>query len=209
MFLRNGKWTIWVAGTWLACGILGAFFDRVITDALWIVAGILYLGFWAIGVLLLAALIIYAFAIRNRFAIISSCLLLAGATALLLVQPTISSQGNRFIVRYRFKVNFSEYETIIAETKQGKFTNLYNEREGVRFLVELGPPVRVAFPQPGGILDNWEGIVYDPTGEVLKARGWTEPGTKLSAPPEIVGLFGGNIVTCSHVESNYYRCWFT
>ena len=69
--------------------------------------------------------------------------------------------------------------------------------------VDPGPPIRIAFPQPGGILDNWEAVIYDPTGKVLQAQGLE------ATPPEISALFGGTLVQCEPIQESYYRCWFT
>jgi len=35
------------------------------------------------------------------------------------------------------------------------------ESDGIDFRVDARPPVQVAFLQPGGIIDNWEGVVWD------------------------------------------------
>ena len=56
---------------------------------------------------------------------------------------------------------------------------------GVQFQVDAGPPRRVAFLQPGSILDNWEGVVYDPSGRVATATGWRK------------GIAGNHSARCS------------
>ena len=81
------------------------------------------------------------------------------------------------------------------------------EASGVQFEVDAGPPLRVAFPQPGGIIDNWEGVVWDPTDVVRSATGWRD-GT-YTASPVAKALFGGDLVACRHVIDHFYRCWFT
>jgi hypothetical protein len=60
--------------------------------------------------------------------------------------------------------------------------------------VDQGPPVRVAFVW-GGILDNWQGIVYDPTGVVLTEKGHL--------------LFGGDLIHARHLWKDWYYCAFT
>ena len=61
--------------------------------------------------------------------------------------------------------------------------------------IEPGPPLRVVFVQPAGVLDNWVGIVYDPTGIVINARqfkddwsNWNDPALK-----EVRQMFGGDL----------------
>jgi hypothetical protein len=61
-------------------------------------------------------------------------------------------------------------------------------------LVELRSQVKVAFPWDG-LIDNWFGIVYDPSGSVFRV--------------EDRSVFGGDLVACTHVAGPYYFCSFT
>ncbi len=79
---------------------------------------------------------------------------------------------------------------------------------GIQAIVEPRPPVRIAFMTNPGILDNWSGIVFDPTGAVMQADGWDATG-KFRAPASITKLFDGDLVSCSHLWGDYYRCSFT
>jgi hypothetical protein len=81
------------------------------------------------------------------------------------------------------------------------------EQGGIIYNVDLGPPVRVAF-HPEGMLDNWSGIIFDPTGEVMQADGFDARGNFV-APERITKLFGGDLVGCRHLWRDYYRCSFT
>jgi hypothetical protein len=76
----------------------------------------------------------------------------------------------------------------------------------IRYIVEKGPPVRVAFPK-NGIIDNWWGVIYDPSDAVAQATGWNfETGRQeFTAPPKIRTLFGGDLVSCCRL----YSCTFT
>lgn len=65
------------------------------------------------------------------------------------------------------------------------------ELEGVPYRVD-DPPERIAFPWPGGIIDNWTGVVWDPSG---------------SAPPE--NAFGGQLIHAVHLGGPWYLCSFT
>lgn len=78
-------------------------------------------------------------------------------------------------------------------------------------IVDPGPPVRVAVSW-GGILDNWRGLVHDPTGEAMKAKRldletWSNRGDPDDA--SVAGLFGGTLVRARHLEGDWYLCWFT
>ena len=107
----------------------------------------------------------------------------------------------------RLSVNHSHYEAIIAKAQASKEAKWLGEDRGVKYSVDRGPPVRVAFDGEG-FLDNWSGIVFDPTGEVMKAHGFDARG-KFFAPDRITKLFGGDMVSCRHLWGNYYDCSFT
>lgn len=67
--------------------------------------------------------------------------------------------------------------------------------------------MRVAFMTMPGFIDNWTGVVHDPTHRVALARGFSETG--FSAPRDVQELFGGDIVSCSRLIGAYYECSFT
>ena len=73
--------------------------------------------------------------------------------------------------------------------------------------VDPGPPIRVAFVWDG-IIDNWYGPVYDPSGKVLEANkfksNWDDPSLA-----DIKKLFGGDMVGCRHLTGPWYFCSFT
>ena len=115
-----------------------------------------------------------------------------------------------------FRLRFARLEPRYAALVPGLLrdapaTSGYQKWGGVTVVVDSGPPKRLAFLQPGGIIDNWEGIVHDPTGAVAQARGWRydRGEQEFTSPPAVRGLFGGDIVRCEHVRGPWYRCWFT
>jgi hypothetical protein len=112
----------------------------------------------------------------------------------------------------RLMVNRSHYETIITKVKRGhrapSTTSSFEEDGGVEYVVDAGPPVRVAF-NPEGMLDNWSGIIFDPTGEVMMAKGFDPATGKFAAPERVTKLFGGDLVSCRHLWARYYDCSFT
>lgn len=79
---------------------------------------------------------------------------------------------------------------------------------GVRCQMDEGPPRRFAFAGTG-ILDNWSGIVFDPSGKVAGARGFDPATHRLTADPAVTGLFGGDLVACAPLWGGYYDCSFT
>ena len=77
--------------------------------------------------------------------------------------------------------------------------------------IDPGPPVRIAFYWQRGVIDNWVGLVYDPTGKVIKANkfksDWSNWGDASLA--EVKGLFGGDLRRAKRMSKNWYLCWFT
>lgn len=104
------------------------------------------------------------------------------------------------------------YESIIAEARRvppdDDFTG-YRKQGGTTYIIDFGPPVRVAFPSGFGLIDYWSGIVFDPTGDVIRAKGWHPVTGKWYAPDRITKLFGGDLVSCDHLWGSYYHCSFT
>jgi hypothetical protein len=115
--------------------------------------------------------------------------------------------GGRLGDLARLGLNHRHYEAIIRNAAAKPDPEPYVEDGGVRYTVDLGPPVRVAF-NPEGLLDNWSGIIFDPTGDVMKAHGFDTSG-KFYAPDRITKLFGGDLVGCRHLWRDYYKCSFT
>lgn len=110
----------------------------------------------------------------------------------------------------RLVLNQSKYEAIIAQHQIASNNGPnqgYRVYQGIQYDIDSGPPIRIAF-EPDGMLDNWSGIIYDPTGDVMKADGFDAKG-KFYAPDRITKLFGGDLVSCAHLYGPYYRCGFT
>lgn len=173
---------------------------------------IVYAG-WALAGLIIAVLgLVNAVRSgRSRAHVSVVCMVLAAATGFWFGGRWITVAGDEVVGRMRFTRHRMQYDAIVAQVRQGHNTSGRAEQDGADYIVDVGPPIRVAFPQPGGILDNWEGIVWDPTGSVRAAQGWAfEGGTQhFSAPDDVKRLFGGDIVACEPVSGDYYRCWFT
>ncbi|AKH41737.1 hypothetical protein WYH_00681 [Croceibacterium atlanticum] len=111
-----------------------------------------------------------------------------------------------------FLNNRSDYEEVVRLAREGRFdakVREYQEHDGTTFMLDEGPPRRVAFPMPGGFLDNWSGVIYDPTGEVMLADGFDSETGEFAAPERITKLFYGDIVSCRHMLGSFYNCSFT
>ena len=142
---------------------------------------------------------------RNKAVLWASAPALLIATVLM-VWPLLA--GGKFIGNLaRLAANQSRYQAIITKAQVDQKPASFEEYRGVTYSVDLGPPIRVAF-NPAGMLDNWSGIVFDPTGDVMKADGFDAQG-KFFAPDRITRLFGGDLVSCRHLWGDYYSCSFT
>ena len=108
----------------------------------------------------------------------------------------------------RLAVNQHRYEAIIDTAKEHPKPAWYEEEGGITYSVDVGPPIRVAF-NPEGFLDNWSGIVFDPTGEIMQADGFDAKTGEFVAPERITKLFGGDLMSCRHLWGDYYDCSFT
>jgi hypothetical protein len=106
--------------------------------------------------------------------------------------------------------NLSRHEAAVREIEAAPERRAEFEKEFYCH-IEPGPPLRVAFVQPGSLLDNWTGIVYDPTGEVLKANEIKRDGSNLSEPGfrQVRELFGGDLIWAEPLGAHWYRCGFT
>jgi hypothetical protein len=116
------------------------------------------------------------------------------------------NHGRRTGILIRFHAASPRYERVVADVLAGR-----DPGQETSYIVDGGPPVRVAFPLPGGILDNWCGVVYDPTGLVLKARRFKPDLSDLHDPgmADVSSLFGGDLCYCEPLGGDWYFCCFT
>ncbi|WP_010543089.1 hypothetical protein [Sphingomonas elodea] len=127
--------------------------------------------------------------------------------ATLLLSLPLLSFGGVVGTLSRLALNQSRYERIIAKARKHGPGEWRGEEDGVSFTTDPGPPLRVAF-NPAGFLNNWAGIIYDPTGDVMLAKGFDAKG-RFAAPERVTKLFGGDLVGCRHLWGAYYSCSFT
>ena len=208
---RHGLMPPAVAVAWAIGGLSLSYFDRQLRDRFGIMAHNLWLAYW-LGAAAMMVLLLYlvrrqSLPRRTRWSVAGFAAL--GPLLFFLHRP-LAVAGDRAQFRHRFERLAASYEAIVQRLESGAMPVREGTAAGIHFLVDGGPPVRVAFPETGGILDNWEGVIYDPSGAVLSAGGWTSGGTPaFSAPPDVRRLFGGDLVACEPLRDRYYRCWFT
>lgn len=155
-------------------------------------------------VIVLAAVIVGV--LRSRRNLLAAVALVVAAALLQFIAPASDQLGTylSFLGRER------AYERIVVDAKAGRLTSDRNGRgsiEGMDYILDRGPPVRIAFVW-GGILDNWIGVVYDETDAVKSAQGISEAGVFAAEEP-IKKLFGGDLVACVRIKTHFYSCSFT
>lgn len=207
------RWT-WLhtaAAAWTAGGLVLWYANPWLWERLWIAS----LAVWGAYVLLGAAI---AFACLwaglwrgwSPSRLTAGGMVLLGALVVGEAGPRIADAAAARDFEYRFLQMASRYDRIVKElAPQGRVPER-GTSYGVRWVVDAGPPRRIAFPQPGGVTDNWEGVVYDPSDSLARAKGWRHTAAGVSATPvELVRLFGGHLLSCEPIRGHFYRCWFT
>ena len=164
-----------------------------------------WLAVWIAALILLIAGLFYLRSIRRApGAVLLTISLLP--IAVTVVAPLI----DRVAARSAFELRRSDYQSAVDMVNGSRAAmNGGTTARGTTFLVDAGPPRRVAFVTNPGVVDNWAGVIYDPTDAVASAQApsWTEAGAAVS--PEVRELFGGDIVSCRHIDDHFYRCGFT
>lgn len=188
-------WTLVLGWTFVAALLLlGSdwLFERI-----WALGPLLQGGWTLLGTILLIGLVIARQWLPG--------LVLAVAAVALLLLP-LPEWGGRAWFWISFNQHREAYDSIVAEADvlpDG------GQAHGVRYIIERGPPVRIAFPQPVGVADNWGAVIHDPSDGVATARGWGSRPGEHTIRADLHELWGGDLLTCSRITGHYYRCWFT
>jgi hypothetical protein len=127
--------------------------------------------------------------------------------------PGLVELGDEIRFQARFRWLIARHQRIVAVLEHDSSLKSGWHRTGeTRYYVEQGPPLRVAFALPGGLLDNWEGIVYDPSGAVSRAQELLRQRRMTNGRVDhkgILSLFGGGLFRSRHIKGPWYRCGFT
>ena len=134
-------------------------------------------------------------------------LAVAGLVVAVAIVGWFTPVGKTFGAHCKFWREKTHYQSVVAKVVASEDNPEFNHP----IIVDSGPPLRVAFSW-GGILDNWRGIVYDPTGEVMKANildvnTWSNRNDPDYA--SVARFFGGTLIRAQHLEGDWYLCWFT
>ena len=168
-----------------------------------LVGALVAVAWIVLGTALLAALLWNARAVPSRrLRVVQSVLVLAGA---FLFDP-LTRFADRLEPRLQLIRARESYDHIAAHAESLGEARGEHELAGIRYVVEPGPPLRIAFPLSGGLLDNWCALVFDPSEDVMSVN---HLGVARSEHPSLVALFGGDLVACEELDRPYYHCCFT
>jgi hypothetical protein len=186
--------------SWLALGAVLALANQLLGEYLWIL-GLLPIAAWGLAGLILLAVHVFRQPSQTeqywrRWNVLG---LIAG---FVLFAP-VASFGSVLVRHGRFRWHRSEYQRIVVAVEAGQPV-----QSGLPYEVDAGPPKRIAFAWPGGIIDNWCGVVYDRTGGVLQVNSLA-PWSPQWRSHSMTRLFGGDMTSCRQLDTQYYLCCFT
>ncbi len=193
---------------WLGIGLALALLAQVLLETLWILAGV-PVFVWAIfGLILLGLALWRARQVEQRRNHLR--LGIAVLLGLLLFLPA-ARIGRFFTPKIRFVVQHAAYDAIVARESAVPSTEGFHDSGAIRYVVDLGPPLRIAFIWPGGLIDNWCGAIYDPSGVVMRSSDFDGEWATWhdQVPTSVIELFGGDLVHCEELAAPYYHCCFT
>jgi hypothetical protein len=200
---------------WCIAGVCLVYFYRSL-NAGFLSIGEFFRWLWVANGLLVAVFCSWSLSragTGNRILALIACLMLAVSSSVFTAGwSSLVQAGDDLRFRWIVSSNRHRYEAIIRELEIKPIKEeRWHQSGSIDYVVDPGPPLRVAFPQPGGILDNWVGIVYDPSGMVMRANEFKADRSNWDDPSlaQVKLLFGGILIRCVHIGGHYYRCWFT
>jgi hypothetical protein len=184
---------------WLLCLAVRFLFYHEINEELWVLSLLIDGGLVLAGVILLIVLL----CLKRRGAVVAAVVI--GGFIWLGWFTSIGWQAGTYFRMWRLESTYEKEVTRIMALDDEALEGLKSSAD-----VDEGPPRRVAFGW-GGIIDNWSGIVYDPSGEVMLVRESEEELSKAEEAERdrIRSLFGGDLIKATHLWGPWYYCVFT
>jgi len=190
--------------------LLRFLFHHDLIISLWILVWAIDAIIIGLGLISVIKLIIILRKKRNRFAAILLCALLA-IGGISYGTDLVKDLG----LRLRFQRLKPAYSEIIEKINSGEMTG-EGTHLGIRYESETDPVLRVSFSW-GGIIDNWYGIIYDPSGKIMRINESDfkftdqDPGTPKDDKElgKIRMVFGGVLYKAERLGDHWYLCWFT
>lgn len=190
---------------WIITGIALALTLQFQYETLWILASLPIVSWSLIGIALLVTCVWRATRPEHRgTALKNICAIIVMGV---MITP-LAKIGHSLTEYIRFSWYRTSYDRIVSHIDQQPLTDGLDHDEDIDFILDPGPPRRVAFIWPGGLMDNWCGIVFDPTNDVLKINQqglWSDEWRA----SYITKLFGGDMTSCRTISTPYYMCCFS
>ena len=190
--------------------LLRFLFHHDLIISLWILVWAIDAIIIGLGLISVIQLIIILRKKRNRFAAILLCALLA-IGGISYGTDLVKDLG----LRLRFHRLKPAYSEIVEKISSGKMTGK-GTHLGIRYESETDPVPRVSFSW-GGMIDNWYGIIYDPSGKIMRINE-SDPRFPDQNPDttnedkelwKIRMIFGGVLYKAERLSDHWYLCWFT
>lgn len=201
-----------LAGGWGLGSATLLFFDQWLRERLWIFSLAVVALWLLVGLCLLVLFATRSIRGGSRDARRAAALLILAGVGSWVGGERLQGWGARWLQHTRFESRLPAYEATVAALQRRPLPGGWH-RNGPAggFAVDSGPPLRVAFPWPGGIVDNWQGVVHDPTGRVLQAQRFRRDWSNFADPAlqPVKRLFGGDMYHCEHLRGPWYFCRFT
>jgi len=119
-----------------------------------------------------------------------------GGGALFAVHPLLARFSDVATFRARLTRSLPVYEAMVANLPADSVSGRWQWGAGLRYLVDSGPPLRVAILQPGRAYDGVEVAVYDTARPDAGDRRYQGVGRP----------FSGSLRDCAAVRPTWYRC---
>ena len=191
---------------WVISGLLISLGAQLLYEAYGLLAGVAVGAWVVIGLLFLLIRLWEARrAATRRTAFASAGQIVFVGLLVAAVSPFLAQVGARVTESLRFTRLQPIYEKVVAEVEKTSLPRGRHQRGDLVYLVEPGPPLRLAFPWPGATATSWCGAIHDPSRGVTRIGSGAE-GADIDA---LRALFGGVLTDCTELGENYYLCCFT
>lgn len=121
-----------------------------------------------------------------------------GGGVLFAVHPLLARYSDSQVFRARFARSHAAYEALVAQLPADSTSGGWRWHANSRYLLDSGPPMRVAIRQAGRGYDGEEVALYDTAGPFPSSG----RGSGTARP------FESRLGTCESISPPWYRCSF-
>jgi hypothetical protein len=119
-----------------------------------------------------------------------------GGGLLFALHPLLARYSDAQLFRIRLARSQTAYTGLMAQLPTDSAVGRWRWHAGLQYLVDSGPPLRVAILQQGRGYDGNEVALYDPVGQFA-------PGGLITGPPR---PFDGRLEGCRPIQGLWHRC---